>query len=424
MTAATAASHNEGLAASLPSRGWTVVGIVIFVALVAPAIYGFVAFHGEYWRMEKARILRFIAFNCTANFLVMVGSLNMTGRLDQRLSNIVRRTAIVHGAIAFFTLIARHYYSIPMLLTGAPLSALGGAIVMFVRQRASAPRVGVIGPWHWIAEDRALRCRVITEPTAAIGDFALILITFEGALPAVWTPLLSRALLAGKPVRHVAEYLEEARGVVSIEHFDLDHLPTAGLATYRTPKRLFDIACVLAAAPLAIPITVTAAIGVRLSMGGPVLFVQDRVGLGGAPFRMYKLRTMRQPGAGDAVAATVRGDPRITPFGQWLRRFRIDELPQLWNVLIGDMSLIGPRPEQPALAEAYIREVPAFAFRQLVRPGITGWAQVRAGFAADLGETRVKLAYDLFYLKNFAFGLDVQILARTVWTLLSGGGVR
>ena len=88
------------------------------------------------------------------------------------------------------------------------------------------------------------------------------------------------------------------------------------------------------------------------------------------------------------------------------------------------MSLIGPRPEQPALAEAYIREAPAFAFRQLVRPGITGWAQVRAPYASDLAETRVKLAYDLFYLKNFSFGLDVRILARTVWTLISGGGVR
>lgn len=88
------------------------------------------------------------------------------------------------------------------------------------------------------------------------------------------------------------------------------------------------------------------------------------------------------------------------------------------------MSLIGPRPEQPALAKAYRLEVPVFAFRHLVRPGITGWAQVRAGYAADLQETKVKLAYDLFYLKNFTFGLDLQILARTVWTLLSGGGVR
>jgi lipopolysaccharide/colanic/teichoic acid biosynthesis glycosyltransferase len=139
---------------------------------------------------------------------------------------------------------------------------------------------------------------------------------------------------------------------------------------------------------------------------------------------MLKLRTMRAAAPSDAVIATTRQDPRITPFGRWLRRFRIDELPQLWNVLVGDMSLIGPRPEQPALAERYARDVPAFAYRQLVRPGITGWAQVRAGYAADLEETKIKLAYDLFYLKNFTLGLDLRILIRTVWTLISGAGVR
>ena len=234
---------------------------------------------------------------------------------------------------------------------------------------------------------------------------------------------MSRALLAGKPVRHAAEFLEEMRGVVSIDHFDLDHLPRTGLSGYSAPKRVFDIACVLLAAPFALPLLLLGMLGVGSTMGLPIFFVQERVGLGGRPFRMLKLRTMR-PGAGPSGVATLRGDPRITPLGAWLRRFRIDELPQLWNVLIGEMSLIGPRPEQPALAERYIREAPAFAFRELVRPGITGWAQVRAPYAADLAETRVKLGYDLFYLKAFSFGLDVQILFRTVWTLISGGGAR
>lgn len=391
---------------------------------VAPAIYGFAAFHGDYAKMMKPRIIRHVAFNSVANLLVMLGSLDLVGRLDQRLSNIVQRTAILHGALAFFTLITRHYYSIPMLLTGAPVSLLGGAIVTVLRQRASAPKIGIVGPWHWIAEDRGLCCRRIEEPTESIAGYALILVTFEGPIPAEWTPVLSRALLAGKTVRHIAEYLEEARGIVAIEHFELEHLPATGLASYRTPKRLFDFLVALLAMPIAILVTALAALGVLITMGWPVFFVQDRVGLGGVPFRMLKLRTMRQPRPGDSGAATARGDTRITPYGYWLRRFRIDELPQLINVLIGQMSLIGPRPEQPALADAYVVEVPAFAFRHLVRPGITGWAQVRAGYAADLQETKVKLAYDLFYLKNFTFGLDLQILMRTVWTLLSGGGVR
>jgi lipopolysaccharide/colanic/teichoic acid biosynthesis glycosyltransferase len=151
------------------------------------------------------------------------------------------------------------------------------------------------------------------------------------------------------------------------------------------------------------------------------------VGLGGKPFRIIKLRTMRPAGGGgggDAASATVRGDSRVTPVGGFLRRFRIDELPQMLNVLRGEMSVIGPRPEQPALAEVYAREAPSFALRHLVRPGITGWAQVRAGYAADVAETKVKLSYDLFYLKSLSFALDMQILWRTAWTLTAGGGVR
>jgi lipopolysaccharide/colanic/teichoic acid biosynthesis glycosyltransferase len=124
------------------------------------------------------------------------------------------------------------------------------------------------------------------------------------------------------------------------------------------------------------------------------------------------------------------GDPelqkenRVTPVGRFLRKSRIDELPQLWNVIKGDMSIIGPRPEWTELGRGYEEQMPAYAYRHLVRPGITGWAQVRAGYAADLSETRVKVGYDLYYIKNFSLSLDVQILTRTVWTLLSGSGAR
>ena len=188
-------------------------------------------------------------------------------------------------------------------------------------------------------------------------------------------------------------------------------------------KRLFDVLVSLALAPLMLPILVAASAIILLTMGRPVLFRQARVGLGGRPFIILKLRTMR-PSEADGQIATTIADRRVTPVGRWLRRFHIDELPQFWNVLTGEMSLIGPRPEQPALAEAYAREVPAFAYRQLVRPGITGWAQVRAGYAANLAETRVKLEHDLFYLKNCSLGLDVEIFARTIWALISGAGAR
>ncbi len=184
-----------------------------------------------------------------------------------------------------------------------------------------------------------------------------------------------------------------------------------------------DLMIVVALLPVALPILAAGALAVLISMGRPVLFVQPRTGQGGKVFSIYKLRTM-QASAETHGATTVKGDLRITPVGGFLRRFRIDELPQLLNVLKGDMSIIGPRPEWTLLSEKYSRDLPVYVYRHLVRPGITGWAQVRGGYASDLAETRTKVGYDLFYIKNLSFSLDVQILLRTVWTLLSGGGAR
>ena len=230
-------------------------------------------------------------------------------------------------------------------------------------------------------------------------------------------------MLAGQDVRHLAEYVEGRRGRVSIDHFHIDHVNSPGQALYRAVKRAIDLAVVLATLPVVLPTTAFAALGIWLTMGRPIFFHQERVGHAGKGFTIWKLRTMTRH-TDRRLAATTHKDSRVTPFGRFLRRFRIDELPQMWNVLKGDMSLIGPRPEQPHLAATYAEQMPAFDCRHLVRPGITGWAQVRAGYAADLGETREKLSYDLYYLKNASLTLDLEIMARTTFTLITGRGVR
>lgn len=400
--------------------------IVVFLATMAlmPLAYGYVAFHGHWVEMAKPKALEHIAFNLLANALVMLTAIPLNGRMDQKLTGVFTRVLTAHGALAFYTLISRHYYSIPMLVLGGAASAVLGVLVVLIQGRSRRLRVGVLGPWAPILDrDPNLIAQTVTAGDSTRG-YDLLLVTLSGDPPPAAASMLSRALVAGKRVRHIAEFLEEAQGSVAIEHFDLDHLPEGGLTTYRTGKRMFDVLAATAMLPFLLPMIGVACLVVFLSMGAPVFFTQDRVGQGGKVFRIFKLRTMRpDPQDGGGVATAV-ADNRITPVGRWLRRFHVDELPQIFNVLAGDMSLVGPRPEQPGLTAAYIREVPAFAYRQLVRPGITGWAQVRAGYAADLEETRVKLGYDLFYLKNFSFGLDVQILARTVWTLLVGGGVR
>jgi lipopolysaccharide/colanic/teichoic acid biosynthesis glycosyltransferase len=178
------------------------------------------------------------------------------------------------------------------------------------------------------------------------------------------------------------------------------------------------VGLVLFLSPLALLAGLLVALAVYLDLGRPVLFAQERVGLGGRVFKAYKFRTMR--GAPREGAYAGEEAERITPLGRFLRRYRLDELPQLWNVLKGEMALVGPRPEQRILAETYAREIPLYALRHTVRPGLTGWAQVHQGYAEGKEETLVKLSYDLYYVRHLSFFLDLRILLRTIWVVLSG----
>ena len=190
-------------------------------------------------------------------------------------------------------------------------------------------------------------------------------------------------------------------------------------------KRLNDIVLSLVGLLLsAVPIAL-AALFIKLEGGGPVFFMQTRIGKNHRPFRLIKLRTMRQPKTDQAVSAdlyTQKDDPRITHVGKFLRAMRLDELPQLWNVLRGDMSLIGPRAEWDRLVENYSRQIPCYHFRHLVKPGITGWAQVNYPYGASLDDTIRKLEYDLYYIRHFSFMLDASIVLKTMHIMLFGKG--
>ena len=193
----------------------------------------------------------------------------------------------------------------------------------------------------------------------------------------------------------------------------------AGAVAWRG-KRLFDIAMVLAAAPVAIMLVAFAALLIKLMEGGPVFFIQERVGLNDRRFRMIKLRTMRVQSASNSQATAV-GDNRITPLGAVLRGYRIDELPQLVNVLKGEMSLIGPRPELPVLVENYSRDLPAFPRRHTVKPGITGLAQINGWRGETDTEEKLqrRVEFDIQYIDNWSIWMDLYILAMTPLSLLN-----
>jgi sugar transferase (PEP-CTERM system associated) len=189
-------------------------------------------------------------------------------------------------------------------------------------------------------------------------------------------------------------------------------------------RRLVSFAVSLTGLLICLPFIPFIMLAVRLSSPGPIFFRQERVGRNGRPFMVIKFRTMRADAeAGGAVWAKAN-DTRVTSIGKFMRKSRLDEIPQLWNVLRGDMSFVGPRPERPQFVEWLAREIPFYELRHMVRPGITGWAQVRYHYGASLEEARRKLEYDLYYVKRLSLGLDLLIMFETVKTIMLGRGAR
>lgn len=196
--------------------------------------------------------------------------------------------------------------------------------------------------------------------------------------------------------------------------------PIAREPVFERFKRASDVLLAAAGLILASPVILLAAVAIWINDRGPVFFTQTRIGKNRRPFKVVKLRTMRVKGSSDLY--TRAGDARITRAGAFLRHSRLDELPQLWNVLKGDMSLIGPRAEWDQLVARYEKEIPCYHFRHLVKPGITGWAQVNYPYGENLEDTIRKLEYDLYYIRHFSFALDAAIILKTIHIMLFGKG--
>ncbi len=235
----------------------------------------------------------------------------------------------------------------------------------------------------------------------------------------------------GVAVTELADFYERRTGKVNLQAvapsallFSAGYRPTAYL---RHGKRAFDVVVSLVMLALLWPLMLLAAVSVLIeSRGrGPVLYRQTRVGLGGRTFRVVKFRTMRVDAEADGRARYAdRDDPRVTRNGRVLRALRLDELPQLFNVLRGDMSLVGPRPERPEFVRELVREIPYYDLRHRVPPGLTGWAQISYPYGADSRQAREKLQYDLYYIKHCGLLMDMLILAQTLHTVLWGRGAR
>ena len=338
--------------------------------------------------------------------------------------------AAAHGVVLALFFFARLPYDRVGFLLGFLVNVLWFYGIYFLVQRRLMLRIGVVphGIIRRLEEIQSVLWIPMSQPQldrlvqcdAIVADFS--------DLPAEWERFLADAALVGKIVYQVKPLYESLTGRVQIDHLSENSfgslLPARG---YFHLKTLLDWLLAVAVLPLLLPVMFAAALAIRLEGDGPVLFRQVRIGYRGHGFTALKFRTMRVDGHHhDPRAAAMTGDedPRVTRVGRFLRRTRIDELPQLFNVLRGEMSWIGPRPEAEILSQWYASELPFYRYRHVVKPGISGWAQVNQGHVADVEQVQRKLQYDFYYIKFFSPWLDLLILFKTVKTMLSGFGAR
>ncbi|MFQ5554849.1 MAG: exopolysaccharide biosynthesis polyprenyl glycosylphosphotransferase [Acidimicrobiia bacterium] len=333
-------------------------------------------------------------------------------------------------------LVSRAYFSRPFLATTLGITALLALVHRgYHRRRPWTEEMILVTAEKGLVDDmrNADHADVLSvfdpadEPPTNPDDItATLVVDLRPVMADRMAQFVSSWNLAGYPVRPLASVYEEHTGRLPIVHlaegWELTH-PVAR-NEYAAFKRGVDIVLTLAAAPIWVPLGAVIWLAVKLESRGPVIYKQERVGRDGAPFTLLQFRTMVPDAEREGPRFASRKDARLTRVGKLLRRFRADEVPQLWNVLRGDLSLVGPRPERPVFTQKFDESIPFYGYRHLIRPGVTGWAQVNYGYADDEADTIDKLTYDLYYVKHMSPWLDIHILGKSVWTVLSGFGAQ
>ncbi len=338
--------------------------------------------------------------------------------------------ALPFGMMVIFLTIVKPDFSRSIFITSLCINVLWYYAVFFMLQRQRDLRIGLV-PLGAVQPPRGVRgvSFVKLEQPLAIRDLDGIAADLSGQLPGQWESALAEYALSGTPVYDLRQLSESLTGRVRIDHISHNNFGAlAPLTSYLRLRRVFDAMTALIALVVLSPVLFAVAIAIRWETPGPALFRQKRIGYRGRAFTVLKFRSMRceeVPVPDRRLQAVTRpSDQRITRFGRFLRRSRIDELPQMINIIRGEMSWIGPRPEADVLSAWYEEEIPFYRYRHIVPPGITGWAQVNQGHVTNVDEVRTKLQYDFYYVKHFSLWLDIHIAMRTVRTMITGMGSR
>ncbi len=350
----------------------------------------------------------------------------------EKASAIIPSFSLSFGVLAVALLMLRLDYS-RWGLGGAYLSVIVilylGYAQVFGRKQLTIGVIPVGDSVQALLAVDGVRWGLLESPDRDLAKVDAIAVDLRIDLPDVWEKRLADLALAGVPIYHSKHLTESLTGRVELEHLSETSFGTLSPPNaYMVPKHMVDRLVAAVALLVLWPFLLIVAFLVRLDSQGPAIFRQKRIGFRGVPFTVYKFRTMRcrvvEGAAARDDAITRSNDDRITRLGKILRRTRIDELPQIINILMGNMSWIGPRPEAVVLSNWYEEEIPFYRYRHIVKPGVTGWAQVMQGHVADINGVQSKLYYDFYYIKNFSLWIDILIMFRTALTMITGFGAK
>jgi len=350
-------------------------------------------------------------------------------------SYILLPTALVaHALVLIFFVVTIIPYDRVSLGLGFGFHVLWNYTAYFLGERRYRPRIGIVpfGQAAALSRIEGVDWVMLKEPRIdRKARFNAIVADFSTDLPDEWEGYLADAALAGRIVYQVKQLAESLTGRVELTQLSENSfgmlVPGRGYFYFKSAA---DFVAAVVMLPILLPVMLVAALAIASERNGPILFRQPRLGHAGRTFTAYKFRTMRPVELTDDseqvrdALATDENDPRITRVGRVLRHFRIDELPQVFNILKGEMSWIGPRPEPELLSRWFATEIPFYRYRHVVKPGISGWAQVNQGYASGVDGINTKLKYDFYYIKYFSPWLDILILMRTIKTMLTGFGSR
>lgn len=346
--------------------------------------------------------------------------------------NVVPAFLTSYAIVVAFYFLMRVDYSRAQFLLSFALTCIWFVAVLLIVTRYRRPVFGLVpgSGSKRLQSYQGIRWKLLESKKAIEQNPHIpIIVDFRSeSLDAEWERLIAEEAIKGRRILSGEELAESLTGRVRVRHLSensFGHLAPDSL--YAPAKRYVDIASAIVIIGLLWPLLVVTAVAIRLESKGPAIFKQARMGFRGRTFTVYKFRSMlvqEQAAAGLQNDKTKSDDDRITSVGRFIRKTRIDELPQIFNILRGDMSWIGPRPETIRLSSWYENEIPFYRYRHIVRPGISGWAQVKQGHVTEVDDIRLKLEFDMYYVKHFSLWLDLLIAVKTMAVIVTGKGAR